>query len=623
MFDLYFSGVVLAVSCFFTIIIIVYYHKTDNLVVSSWATVILILLTVVLFLNDVEHENYALYWISVFPPVVYFLLGRKNATIVSLIYGTYLAIFILTKYNNWQPAEFKIESLINIIAATLAVISIISLYEVRRKDVMAILELKNRELGEVNDLLSNSKDDLRLILDSTAEAIYGTDEKGYCTFCNVSCIKLLRYKSEKDLLGKHMHTLIHHSTIDGKEIPIDDCNILKALSEKKGFYSDQEVFWRADGSFFNVEYYSYPQFRNNKLIGAVVTFMDNTEKKRNREEIEYLSTHDPLTSLYNRSYFEQKLNVLDKEENLPISVIFADVNGLKLTNDIFGHSAGDNLIKKCAKVFKDACTKEHIIARVGGDEFIAILIKTEESAALKIIKKVKEDLEEEKIEAIKYTMSMGLAVKENIEQSFERVIANAENDMYKQKIMCKKDISLDLLNTLINSLHEKNNREKHHSSAVSELCVAIGKKMGLEKTDLNKLKQAGFLHDIGKITLDDALISKKDELTSEERNKIRQHAVSGYRILSLFDFTLDLAESVYAHHERWDGLGYPKGLKEEEIPLMARIIAVAEAYDARIIYDNGSLENKKEALDEMKKLAGNRLDPSIVDCFIEILVKEN
>ena len=111
-------------------------------------------------------------------------------------------------------------------------------------------------------------------------------------------------------------------------------------------HAKDEVFWRADGTSFAAEYYSYPQLKDGKVIGAVVTFMDITERKKAEEKIRYISFHDSLTGLYNRTFFEEELKRLDTERNLPISIIMGDMNGLKLTNDIFGHTAGDMLLKK-------------------------------------------------------------------------------------------------------------------------------------------------------------------------------------------------------------------------------------------------------------------------------------
>lgn len=476
------------------------------------------------------------------------------------------------------------------------------------------------ELEETNNALKENKDQLQLILDSTAEAIYGIDINANCTFCNASCLKMLGYKHQDELIGKNMHLQIHHSCKDGTSIPIDECKIYQAFIVGKGTHVDDEVFWRADGTSFNVEYYSYPQYKDGEIIGAVVTFMDNTERKRNEEHINYLSYHDSLTDLYNRMFFEDELKRLDTKQSLPISIIFGDINGLKLTNDIFGHVAGDALLKKSTEILKKVCGEKGIAARVGGDEFAILLPNTEASEAEKIIDMIKNELSKEQIVAIKCSMSLGYDTKTRANQKIERTMENAEAGMYKEKMLNRKTISSHMINTIIETLHNKNLREKRHSITVSGICHDIGKAMKMPETEVRKLKEAGFLHDIGKIVLDEDILNKEGALTEEGKIEMQQHPIIGYRILNLFDDTLDLAEGVLNHHENWDGSGYPKGLKGEEIPKLARVIRVAETYDAMTNKLKKNPMDKKEALLEIKNKSGIIFDPEIVDIFLDLML---
>jgi diguanylate cyclase (GGDEF)-like protein/PAS domain S-box-containing protein len=480
---------------------------------------------------------------------------------------------------------------------------------------------RTRELQKANTELESSKTELRLILDSAVEAIYGIDLKGNCTFCNQSCIEMLGYNDQSELLGKNMHWQIHHTHSNGTPFPVDECKIFKALTNGEGSHVEDEVFWRKDGTPLNVEYFSYPQIKNGKIIGAVITFMDISERKQKEMEIEYLNCHDPLTGLHNRRCFEKNRAKIDTPDNLPLSVIFADINGLKMTNDIFGHTAGDGLIKKASEILKQVCRKNDAVARVGGDEFIILLPKTDRAEAKKVLEKIQSEVATARIQAIKCSISLGLDTKQSPEQSLDEVIANAENAMYKDKTMNRKSINRNIIDTIIESLHAKSPEEKRHSVTVSELCSDMGAALHLPETDINKLNRAGYLHDIGKIVLDDNILVK-DTLTDEELEKMQQHSAVGYRILSLFDDTLDLAEYVYGHHERWDGSGYPRELKGEQIPLISRIIAVAETYDR--VLNRGKLlldERKKAALDVIKQGAGTQFDPQIALLFSQLIEK--
>lgn len=486
-----------------------------------------------------------------------------------------------------------------------------------------VVKERTQELEIANTDLERNKNQLRLILDSTAEGIYGVDLDNKCTFTNTSCINILGYTSEDELIGKNMHNLIHHSRIDGTPLSIDDCNITKAIRMGEGVECSDEVFYRKDGSYFYVKYRSYPQFCNGEVVGAVITFIDYTQEKESQDKITYLSTHDSLTGLINRQCFEDTLTKINIKKNLPLSVIVADINGLKLTNDIFGHGAGDELIKTTTKVLKEALKDNHIISRVGGDEFIILLPNTPYEEAKSYIDNIRLKLSLEKIEAIRCSISMGLSTKVKVNENIKLIIENAENEMYKYKTMNRKSTNNDMIDAIISTLHEKCPREKTHSEAVSNLCVKLGKYINLPEPDLLKLKQLGYLHDIGKIVLDPEILNTdKAQLNSLERNKMREHAVVGYRILNLFDDTLDLADSVYAHHEKWDGTGYPKALKAEEIPYLARIIAVAEAYDS-FTNTKAQAQNKTQALKSIKNMSNVTLDPTLTEAFIDMMQNED
>lgn len=485
----------------------------------------------------------------------------------------------------------------------------------------AKVEERTLEWEKLNDELIENKQQLQLILDSTAEGIYGIDIDGNCTFCNASCLRLLGYQDQDDLLGKNMHWQIHHKYKDGSSFPLEDCKIFQSFIEGRGTHADDEVLWKKDGSSINVEYYSYPQFINGKVIGTVVTFMENTERKNAEKRIKYIGEHDSLTDLYNRVFFENAMNEIDTEENYPISIIFGDVNGLKMTNDIFGHAAGDALIKKCAEILKAACRESDIVARVSGDEFIVLLPHTDALIAEKIIDRVKNELSKVKIEAIKCSMSLGYETKTENQQDIEKIMASAENKMYTEKTLQQKSIDSDLMKSIISTLHERSSHEKIHSDSVSEICYKLGQVMNLPETELKKLKDAGYYHDIGKIVLDDHLLNHEKPFTEEEIQEIQDHTVMGYRILNLFEATFDLAEDVYSHHEKWDGSGYPKGLKGKEIPLLARIISLVESYDTMVYGDRDNPECRNKALKMIEEGAGIKFDPEIADIFINMMKK--
>jgi len=489
------------------------------------------------------------------------------------------------------------------------------------KDITEEHRIK-KELLTANESLKVSREKLQLILNSTAEAIYGIDLNGNCTFCNKSCIKILGYQNENELLGKNMHCQIHHSHKDGTPYKIEDCKIFSAIINGQGIKADDEVLWRADGSWFNAEYYSYPQFLDGKLVGAVVTFMDITSRKEAEREITYLSYHDSLTGLYNRRFFEAELKRLDTSRNLPISIIVGDVNGLKLTNDIFGHSEGDLLLQKAAQSMQRSCRADDIITRWGGDEFIIILPKTTEKEAQAIAQRIKDNFSKQYVKAFSCSISLGCDTKTNVDEDLHQTIKNAEEKMYSQKVLDRKNNSSSCINEIIETFYQNPN-EKQHSKRVCEISQKIGRAMNLTEEEIEKLKDASLMHDIGKIIINKSLLNKSGELSEHEWQELKQHPIAGYKILNSSDVTMELANCILSHHEKWDGTGYPKNLSGKSIPKLARIIAIAESYDA-MINDTPYKKavSKEQAINQIQNGIGKQFDPYIAEIFINLLKKE-
>ena len=190
--------------------------------------------------------------------------------------------------------------------------------------------------------------------------------------------------------------------------------------------------------------------------------------------------------------------------------------------------------------------------------------------------------------------------------------------MYEQKIIDNDVIRGNVITTINKSLFEKNRQEKRHSDRVGEFCQKIGQALGLSHTEIIKVKASGTLHDIGKIAIDENILHKPGSLTKQEWEDIKRHSEIGYRIVnSTFSIT-DMANGILSHHERWDGTGYPRGLKGSEIPLLARMIAIADSYDAMISnrpYRKPLTE--EAALEEVIKNAGKQFDPELARLFVE------
>lgn len=401
---------------------------------------------------------------------------------------------------------------------------------------------------------------------------------------------------------------------------------LKIEAEKQRFDYEYKIIRINDGDERWVHGLGELEFDDqSNAVRLIGTIQDITDRKKKEEENLYLSYHDVLTGLYNRRFYEEEIKKLDTERNLPISIIVGDVNGLKLVNDAFGHDKGDELLKKTAATIKNACRTTDLVARWGGDEFVILLPKTKTEEVEKIVKKIKELFLNEHVNALSVSISFGWDTKRKIDEDILKVLKSAEDYMYKHKIIENEGLRGNIINTVIKTLHEKNPREEQHSQRVSEICQNIGKALGFSEIEVSRLKVVGLLHDIGKIAIEEGILNKPGKLTEQERDEIKRHPDIGYRILSASYEMLELADCILAHHERWDGKGYPKGLKEGAIPRVARIIAIADSYDAMTSERSYRKALSEEvALFEIQNNAGTQFDPEIARIFAEkVLDKRN
>lgn len=352
--------------------------------------------------------------------------------------------------------------------------------------------------------------------------------------------------------------------------------------------------------------------------GGYTIYSDITNRKSQERMLIHQRNHDDLTGLYNRRYFEEQRMRLDNEYHGPVSVITADVNGLKLTNDSLGVEVGDAMLMTFSHIFKEECGPEGIVSRLGGDDFAAILPGTCDFQAVHLMDKIKTRCSEIRLCDLPLSVSLGWAERADTGHSISEVLKSAEYFMNRHKLTEATSARGETIKTIIRTLHEKNKREEEHSQRVGILSHALGAALGVNERQLRELKTMGILHDIDKIAVDDSILNKNDRLTKEEFDQIKRHPEIGYRILSSVNDMAEMAEYVLSHHERWDGKGYPQGLKETEIPYLSRIIAVVDAYDAMTRNRAYRLAmSEEDALEELKKNAGSQFDPAIVSVFLE------
>jgi len=362
----------------------------------------------------------------------------------------------------------------------------------------------------------------------------------------------------------------------------------------------------------------------NRFLGFSI---DITSKKRAEEGLRFQSRHDYLTGLYNRRYYETELKRLDTESQLPLSVIIGDINGLKLINDAFGHAEGDKLIIECAKIIEGCCRQGDILARTGGDEFGIIMPRTDSVTALEVLQKIQAALEkydsENNIEMYQHSVSLGYATKEKVDEEIGYILKTAEDNMYQRKLLEANSAHSTIVASIKAAMFEKSHETNEHAERLVELSKAIGMKLNLSQVDLDKLELLATLHDIGKVGIRDYILTKPGKLSESEWAEMKRHPEIGYRIAMTSPELVPVAEGILYHQECWDGSGYPKGLCGENIPLLSRIIAVVDAYDA--MTNDRPYRKAMEpaaAIEIIRKNAGTQFDPEIAKIFIDLMSKE-
>ena len=473
---------------------------------------------------------------------------------------------------------------------------------------------KNKEIEEQ---VYVEKEHFKTTLLSVGDGIIACDTFGKITVMNPVAEMLTGYTQEEAIgkLTEEVFYIVHEYTREVCENPVE-----KVLQSGEGIELEKHTMLISkDGQEYIIED-SIAPIKNKKgeMTGAVIAFRDCTEKDEKQKQIQHLSYHDYLTGLYNRRYVEEAVKRLDVERNLPFAYMVIDINGLKLTNDAFGHLMGDQLLKIVADALKDVCRADEIIGRMGGDEFAILLPGTNESQAHCIKERIKEAINKEKLDSIVVSVAVGYAVKTSQNQTMEMVIKNADNRMYKDKLRYGKTMRNETIEMVLRSINNKYDKEQIHTERVSQYCDVICQALRIEDKEAYDIKIAGMLHDIGKIMVPPEILNKAGKLTDDEYEIIKQHPETGYQILKSVDEYMALSKMVLHHHERWDGKGYPEGLSGEEILLGSRIIGVADAFEAMTADRTYQRKKtKEEALNELKRCSGTQFDPNIVEVFIQ------
>ena len=316
------------------------------------------------------------------------------------------------------------------------------------------LQVQHRILQRQQQQLQESQDQIHLLLNSTAEGIYGMDAEGRCTFVNTAFLQTMGYKNADEVVGKRIHELIHHARADGSPYPQEECRALNAYQRNERVHVDDEVFWRSDGSHFAVEYWSFPIISKGRTVGTVTTFFDITQRKQMEEQVRQLAFYDTLTQLPNRRLLNDRLTqsiAASKRSGSYGSLMFLDLDNFKPLNDTYGHVVGDLLLIEAAERLR-ACVREmDTVARFGGDEFVVMLheLDTDKTGAIAqanvVAEKIRTALSAPYLLTVKHdgaaettvehhcTASIGVAVFTTHEGNENEIMKWADTAMYQAK----------------------------------------------------------------------------------------------------------------------------------------------------------------------------------------------
>jgi len=376
------------------------------------------------------------------------------------------------------------------------------------------------------------------------------------------------------------------------------------------------------------------------IASQISTALENT---RRYEEARFLADRDSSTGLLNHRGISKRLDqevARAERSDSVLAVVVMDVDNFKLLNDTYGHAVGDRILQWIALVLTKSLRRSDVVARYGGDEFIAILPGLDAGAAVGLAERLRVSLNDHSLQAeigenVPITMSYGVAIYPTDGRGVSELLAAADGNLYRSKRKGGDFITapggaddhqletmgaFTVLDGLVNTVDGKDHYTRKHSDDVTEYALALASELGLSLDTQRSLRIAGLLHDVGKVGVPDNLLRKPARLSQEEYEAIKQHVMLGELIIKGIPNLREVVSAVASHHECFDGTGYPRGLMGTEIPLLGRILAVTDAYSA-MTTDRPYRKalSPEEAQAELKRVSGTQLDPKVVGAFLELL----
>ncbi len=448
---------------------------------------------------------------------------------------------------------------------------------------------------------------------------YWSSPEGEILRCNPAFAQILGYDSVKALAGVNLKSLVKGATLWEQW--------KQELGKNKKLEFEEQPWIKRDQTNLIVSGKMLAIMDDQGEIIQIQGFLqDITRNRAIEEDLKNLRDCDPLTGLLNRWTFEQEMKKNDIGQSDPVGILIGDVNGLKYVNDNLGHEAGDRLLVASAQAIRDAFSEDCLMARVGGDEFAVMVVKTERPLFERARQKIREAVDHYNGEnpGIPLSLAIGFHLNDEAPSSVYEIFTQAENNLLREKLLCSQSIHSSVVQTLNKALEMRDFITGGHAHRIREIAEKLARAIGLPERSVIDMRLLAQFHDIGKVGIPDRILMKPGPLSPEEAIEMQRHSEVGYRIALAATDLVPIADWILKHHEWWNGQGYPGGLKGEKIPLESRILAIVDSYD---VITNDRPYRKaaphEEALKEIKKYAGIQFDPYLVRMFCQLFEQPN
>lgn len=386
---------------------------------------------------------------------------------------------------------------------------------------------------------------------------------------------------------------------------------IAAFKELQDTVSDQVFEWQnpnESGARVYQCHFNCLKDKKDRIIGHLL-IMRSMEIER-----------DLLTRLDSKRTFYMRMNNFAGQNLYPVTIVMCNTNGIGLVNDVYGWSKGNEMLRLAADLLREHLPKTAVIARMDGGDMAAGFMQTEQEYAIRLFENIREQYRLANDTGINADIEYGIAVIRDDSKSVEEALKEASDSMRMKKMMNETSQKSSLLDSLTQTLTESDYETEEHVERTKEMAVKLGKALNLSDSELGKLALLAVLHDIGKIAIPHSILLKPGKLTDEEWEIMKSHTEKGYRIASASKELQSIAEYILHHHERWDGNGYPGGLKEDEIPLLSRIITVVDSHDV-MVHDRPyhKAMNHEDAVEELRRCSGTQFDPHLVTVFLDVI----